>query len=50
MLGGSLNIRSGPGQGTALEIEVLLPEAAGVSPLGLTESPRIALTVKTPEY
>jgi PAS domain S-box-containing protein len=33
MLGGSLNIRSGPGQGTSLEIEVLLPETAGVAPL-----------------
>jgi two-component system sensor histidine kinase UhpB len=40
MLGGSLNIRSGPGRGTALEIEVLLPEAAGVAPLRLAEAPR----------
>jgi PAS domain S-box-containing protein len=32
MLGGSLMIRSGPGQGTLLEIEVPLSEAAGVMP------------------
>jgi PAS domain S-box-containing protein len=32
MLGGSLDIRSGPGQGTVLQIEVPLHEAAGVAP------------------
>jgi len=32
MLGGNLDIRSGPGQGTVLEIEIPLSEAAGVLP------------------
>jgi two-component system sensor histidine kinase UhpB len=32
MLGGSLDIRTGPAQGTALQIEVPLHEAAGVAP------------------
>jgi len=34
MLGGSLVVRSGPGQGTVLEIEIPLSEAAGVQPAG----------------
>jgi signal transduction histidine kinase len=32
MLGGSLNIRTGPAQGTILQIEIPLHEAAGVAP------------------
>jgi two-component system sensor histidine kinase UhpB len=32
MLGGSLEIRTGPGQGTALQLEVPLHESAGVAP------------------
>src|SRR5262249_43357281 len=32
MLGGSLDIRTGPGQGTTLQLEVPLHEAAGVAP------------------
>jgi two-component system sensor histidine kinase UhpB len=32
MLGGSLDIRSGPGQGTVLQLEIPLPETAGVAP------------------
>jgi PAS domain S-box-containing protein len=32
MLGGSLDIRTGPAQGTVLEIEIPLHEAAGVAP------------------
>src|SRR5262249_27067199 len=32
MLGGTMDVRSGPGQGTALEIEIPLSEAAGVLP------------------
>jgi two-component system sensor histidine kinase UhpB len=32
MLGGSLDIRTGPGQGTILQLEVPLHEAAGVAP------------------
>jgi len=32
MLGGSLEIRTGPGQGTSLQLEIPLHEAAGVAP------------------
>jgi len=34
MLGGSLDIRTGPAQGTVLQIEIPLHEAAGVAPAG----------------